>query len=287
MTILVVSNWHERPDLLLDQVENYNIAFDGDVLHYVNINAGCAASFEESRSQAGIDLAGIGNLHFLNPAIPTQWGKVAHAYFQAVLAAMADGRRFDYVYFHTSSDLLIKPGIARHIRDHDLGLGKPWKTPATFETRDGQEFIDAETTPEFYDAIRADPLLAPMLRAMRMDSLHKSRAEGCFFRADLFFELVYPLLAHRSLADMRDMAAIYPIEEYAFSICVEFLCGKRTLRRAKHVIATSETEEQIATEEEMQQVLADPQLFGIKRFLPSLDDPLRVRARQLVAQGRT
>lgn len=152
--------------------------------------------------------------------------------------------------------------------------------------RDGQEFIDAETTPGFRDAVRADPMLAPMLRALGMDTLHKSRAEGCFFRADLFFEIMDPLLAHRSLADMRDMTMVNPIEESLFAICVEFYCKKHTLRRARHVVAMSKTEKQIAMEE-MQQVLADPQLFGIKRFLPSLDDPLRVRARQLVAQGGT
>ncbi|WP_207537705.1 hypothetical protein [Sabulicella rubraurantiaca] len=282
MTILVISNWHERPDLLLQQVENYNIAFDGDLIHYVNISANFAESFERSRVRAGIDFAKIGNLHFLDPAVPTKWGKVAHAYFQAVLKALADGRRFDYVYFHTPADLIIKRGVAHHIRNYDFGLGKSWRMQATFETRDGQEFIDTETTPAFRDAIRADPTLAPMLRTLGMDSLYKSRSEGCFFRTDLFFEIMYPLLAHKSLVDMRDMEMVYPIEEYLIAVCVEFFCKERKLRRARHVVLTSKTQNQIATEAEMQDVLADPQLFGIKRFAPALDDPLRAHARQLL-----
>lgn len=283
MTILVVSNWHEKPELLVEQVRNYNSAFDGDLLHYVNLNAELEESFWKDSASKSIDFSEFSNLSFLRPAVPTAWGRVAHAYLRAVLAAMKDGRKFDYIYFHTSADLLLKRGVNRHIRNHDIGLGEAWRAKAVFREVGGREAVEAASAKGFEEAIRADPILPQMLRGMEVGHLYKSRAEGSFFRAELFFEIMFPLLSFRSVTEMGSMEKAYPLEEYLFTTCVEFFCARHRVRRARHLVLTSRAPRELATPEDLEAVLADPGLFGLKRFSPALNDPLRVRARQLLA----
>ena len=74
----------------------------------------------------------------------------------------------------------------------------------------------------------------------------------------------------------------YPIEEYLWSVCVEKFVARHKVRRARHVIMTSRNEKQRASIEDMAEVRANPNLFGIKRFGGLLDDPVRVHARQLL-----
>jgi hypothetical protein len=49
------------------------------------------------------------------------------------------------------------------------------------------------------------------------------------------------------------------------------------------VVTSSTKEKGRASVEEMEEVLVNPLLFGIKRFSQALDDPQRAYARQLLA----
>ncbi len=279
-----MSVWHNHPELLVDQIESYNAAFDGDLIHCININALFEQSFAAEVEKKGVDFSRFGNVHFTSFNVPTAWAMITQAYFHAVLDSIMKGRRFDYVYFHTASDLLIKHGANRHIRKHDVGFAKSPGAQFTLKTTEGRTFADVETEAQaFREAMRLDPRLPAVLQGMGVDRVYKSRAEGCFFRRDLFFEIMYPLLCHTSIADMADLPKAYPIEEYLFATCVEFFCSRHKVRRTRHVVTSSTKEKGRASVEEMEEVLANPLLFGIKRFSQALDDPQRAYARQLLA----
>jgi hypothetical protein len=284
MTILVVSNWHERPDLLLEQLDSYDAAFDGDLIHCVNINHETAPDFHAEAARKGIDFGRRGNLHFTTATVRTGWARVAHAFFQAVLDCMRHKRSFDYVYFHTASDLMIRPGANRHVRGFDLGFGRSGGSRVQFLTYGGVEYADNETNSlAFRAAMRRDPRLARLLRSLGLDRIHKSRSEGCFFRRDIYFEIMYPTLASMSLADMEGLPGAYPIEEYVLATCVEEFCARSNIRRTRHMVHTSHNEKNRASVEDMDAVRATADQFGIKRFDPDIDHPVRDYARKLLA----
>lgn len=279
MTILCVTNWHQYPDRLVEQLHNYNAACEGDVIHYVNVNAHFADKFFAAAAKKSIDFSAIPNLRFVEPPVPTRWASIMHAYFQAVLQAMRDGVAFDYVYFHTSADLIVKPGLNRHIRQFDIGFGRSWNIPFTMEG--GRMVFEATDNPQL-QAIATDPIVPVFLRDSGFSGLHKCRAEGCFFRRALFFEVLFPLLTHWSLQQMATLEHVYPQEEYLFATCVEQYCLRYKVKRCRHAIMTSKNEQQQATLEDMAEVQRQKHIFGIKRFAQNIDTPARSHALSLV-----
>ncbi|WP_159997716.1 hypothetical protein [Roseomonas sp. 18066] len=282
MTILAITVWHQHPDRLFEQLQNYNQAFDGDVMHYVNINADFADSFAYATRKRRVDFSKIENLRFVTPPVRTAWAVILHAYLQAVLQAMQDRVAFDYVYFHTSADLMIRRGAAQHIRQFDAGLGKSWRIPGKLE--EGVLSFEREGSDQL-EAIKQDPAMPGFMQQNGFRSLYKCRAEGSFFRRALFFEAIAPMLSHWSLADMTRLPVVYPQEEYLLATCLEHYSQRNKITRARHLIATSKNEKQQATIEEMAEALQDPQLFGIKRFDQKADTPERSHALGLVAAG--
>jgi len=283
MTVLVVSSWHQRPDLLVDQIDSYNRAFDGDLIHWININVNFKEKFYLEMQKKNIDFSKFTNVYFAQSNSNTAWGLIAHAYLRGVLENIMNGRNFDYVYFHTASDLMIKGGINRYIKDYDIGFGRAVDYKYSILSSGDHDVVDViDPYLPFREAMKCDRKFLGFLKSVDAKIVKKSRAEGCFFRKDIFFEIMYPLLCHYSLDDMENLPMAYPIEEYLWSICVEKFVARHNVRRARHVIMTSRNEKQRASIEDMAEVLANPNLFGIKRFGGLLDDPVRVHARQLL-----
>lgn len=285
MAILAVTNWHNHPHLLRDQIKTYNAAFDNDVHHVVNINANFTQKFWDDAKNLSVDFTDFSNLHFSDPAVITRQMGIAQAYFSAVMFALRENIKFDYVYFHTSSDLMIKKGANEYIRKFDLGFGKAAGRPFEYKVLDNGRsavVIPGATDTIFYYPILHHEVLPAFLKAVGLPKFYKSRAEGCFFKREVFFEVMYPLLAHMSILDMERMENPYPIEEYLFAQCVEMFCARNDCKRARHLVSTSTNEKQMATIEEIDAAMANGDIFGIKRFQPKLDAPERVYARQLL-----
>jgi hypothetical protein len=288
MTILVVSSWHERPDLLADQIESYNQAFGGDLIHCININGNFEERFSAEVRQHGIDFSRYGNVYFPRFNVKTAWAMIAQAYFNGVLDSMINGRQFEYVYFHTASDLMIKSGADRHVKQYDIGFGNAPGHQFTLNKIDGRISVNIEIDYQpFRSAMAQDHKLANFIRDMNANVINASRAEGCFFRRDLFFEITYPILRNYSIEDMENMPQAYPIEEYLLATCVENFLARSKARRTRHLVTTSENTHQLASVGDMLTVMKNPQLFGIKRFRAKMDDPDRAYARQLLQAPST
>ncbi|MFC7706491.1 hypothetical protein ACFQXB_20225 [Plastorhodobacter daqingensis] len=283
MTVLAVSTWHKRPDLLVEQINSYSVALDGDVVHMINVNTDFEEEFWRDAESLGIDFSKCGNVYFAERPMRTCYGGVAHAFFNGVLEAQRRNLKFDYVYWHTSSDVMIKPGAMRHIRRYDLGFKSSAGRIFHIETSEGRDRVVFPDAPEsrWLRAISADPKSARTLASMGMPRLYKMRSEGSFFRRDIFFEIMYPLLANMSMHEMpSEPKDAYPIEEYLFAHCVEFFCQRNSVRRAHNLVFTSRSADKIISPDEVEQVLLSEDLFAVKRLSSDLDAPDRLLARK-------
>jgi hypothetical protein len=280
MTILAVTNAHERPDLLYDQLENYNVSFDGDVIHGVNINAALAPKFEQEREKLDIDFSKLGNVFFVTPAVETKRFGVLQAYMITVMEAMRLNKRFDYILFHTSADLMVRHLANRYVKRFDLGVGASGNI--RFRDEAGNLTFD-QVNPFWREQVAADPRLHRLASQLGTDVLHKSRQEGSFFKSSMFFEMFFPLLSFRSTEEMLNIDPIYPAEEFVFSLCTEAFCQRHDVRRTQHLIYTSPSAKQIATVEEIDAVRLSSQQWGVKRFPPNRASEQREYVRKILS----
>jgi len=283
MTTLAIATWHARPQLLEEQIVSYNAAFEDDVVHLINVNADFHDSFWREARDLQVDFKKYSNLYFLETPVRTYYAGVAHAFFIAVQEAIRLNINFDYIYWHTSSDLLIKKGIANYIRNFDVGFGKSHGVDLGYKV-DHRGYLlpnfDHPDPSAWLKAISEDPQIAQVLKAMNLPKLHKSRCEGSFFSRQVFFELMYPLTMHVSVSSMASPPKAYPLEEYIFAQCVEFFCQRNVVKRAPHVVSTSAAPKNIATIAEIEKSFKSADKFGIKRFTNELNSDERNLVRE-------
>ncbi len=294
--ILAVTNWHADPACLIQQLESYNIAFDNDVFHIVNINADLAERFWMDAEVQGISpRTAVPNVAFVEPSIKTEWCSVTQALLAGVQCAIRQNIDFDYVLWHTSADLMIKRGANLHVRnfhighaDYDWGVGGSDPYPLTYaKRRDGSEYIALDPVEPalelFVEAMAKDGNAAGFYRSVGLDTLYKSRCEGSFFRRDLFFEIVYPMLLHFNLRDMEAIDPVYPMEEFLLAQCVEYYCARNErVRRTSHLVMTPEREDQYVNEQDLKIAMEDTRIFAIKRFIEDPRAKIRALARKML-----
>jgi hypothetical protein len=286
MPILCVPNWHSRPDLLLQQILSYNIAFDDDIVHVINVNSNFSSFFWEDSQKKEIDFFSLNNVYFVDPPVETKKHSIVQAYFGGVIFALKRNINFDYIYFHTASDIMIKRGAGIHVRQFDVGFGSSRPSKFTYEPlQDGGVAVKVAGASGSTQlaAIAHDRKIPTFLRSLGSDAWYKSRAEGCFFRRDVFFEIMYPLVTNFGMDYMTALDPAYPIEEYLWAQSVEFFCARHKVRRTRHMVTTSHNERNHVSIIEMDTALRDPNVFGIKRFTQVANSPEREYARKLLA----
>jgi hypothetical protein len=294
--ILAVTNWHADPACLMQQIESYNIAFNNDIYHIVNINTDYAERFWMDAEVQGVSpRTAFHNVSFVEPGVKTAWGSVMQALLAGVRQALRQHIDFDYVLWHTSADLMLKRDANLHIRnyqighaDFDWGVGGSESFELKYTTvgkGEGEESIALDPSDPslelFVDAVAADRRLPAFYRSLGLQELYKSRCEGSFFRRDVFFEIVFPMLLEVSIRDMEALDPIYPMEEFLLAQCVEFFCARNPgILRTSHIVMTPEREDQYVTEEDIAIAMEDSRIFGIKRFIEDPYAPIRAYARQ-------
>jgi hypothetical protein len=292
--ILAVTNWHADPACLIQQIESYNIAFNDDVYHIVNVNADCAERFWMDADVQGVSpRTAFHNVSFVEPGVKTAWGSVTQSLVAGVRQALREQIDFDYVLWHTSADLMLKRDANLHIRnyqigyaDFDWGKGGSESFELKYVTDDqGRESIaldrDDPSLELFVDAVAADSRLPAFYRSLGLKELYKSRCEGSFFRRDVFFEVIFPMLLDFNISDMEALDPIYPMEEFLLAQCVEFFCARNPeILRTSHIVMTPEREDQFVTEADIAIAMEDSRIFGIKRFTEDPHSAIRGYARR-------
>lgn len=283
MTILAVSTWHERPDLLLAQIEGYNLSFDGDVVHMVHINSDFHDVFFADAEKQNIDFKKVGNLYFAESPRSTRYAVIAHAYMHSVNEAMRIGLKFDYIYFHTSSDIMFKRGAAKYIREHDVGLYKAVAWNILGGHSSDRFRIDVKNPTKWLANIEKDKKAIFFYRTMKQEKIFGKRHEGMFFRKDIFFEAIFPLVSHYNIDEIENQIHVYPIEEFLFTQCLEMICKRYELKRRRNLIHSVKT----LSCEDLNEAYQNPGVFGIKRPSKILDSPERVLANEMLLRKVT
>lgn len=285
MTTLAIAAWHNRPDLLMEQVLTYNAAFNGDVIHLIHVNSDFQTQFWDEAKTKGVSFDAMGNIHFVQQPLRTYYAGILHAFIHCVQIAIRRNFAFEHVYFHTSSDLMARPDFDKHIRQFDIGLAQQHSIEVQFVTdpRGDTHVLLPHGHKDFWkERLHKDKRIVPVLRSMGTKTLRKSRAEGSFFRRDLFFEIMFPLLSHIGIREMYAPENAYPLEEYMFAQCVEFYCERHKVRRAPHAVVTTNGPKRLATIQDISALAAKDGRYGIKRFSDEIDSPERDHVRKLL-----
>ncbi len=282
MLVLAVSNAHERPELLAEQIENYNIAMNGNIFHIININSLYRDAFFEDANKKGISFDRFTNLHFLDRSLEAGYGRLAHVYLRGVQFALRLAINFDYVYFHTPSDLLIKRDVDKYISGFDLGFTKSYPYPFNEQ----RVFFDHVGRDHWVDAMSANALLFNLLEGLGQATAYRGRTEGSFYRRELFFELVFPWLLESSARDLVACDPPYPQEEAELVSCIEFMRARRSLKQADCLIKVYESNPgHIATVEDVIAAQSDPAVHGVKRLPLDLDSDVRQYIGRIMGRG--
>ncbi|WP_424135843.1 hypothetical protein [Roseomonas chloroacetimidivorans] len=279
MITLVVSNAHDAPDHLLEQAANYHWAFRGNLVQLVNINANTQERFWKEAQRDQVDFTSVPSLRFLPEPIGTEWGRIFHAFLGGIGFALRSGIAFDYVYFHTASDLLLKQGIDAYLPNYDLGFGK------SHAMKQDMSASQASISDFWSDAVTGNPRYMRFIRSLGQDASYKARAEGCFFSRQVFFEMIFPLMLTTSCEDLASMPQPYPHEEFELASLVEAYCRGRQVRRCPNVVVTAKRESQLATTEDIDAIIATPDRWGIKRFPIGQNDGTRLYVRQIMERS--
>ncbi|WP_226645097.1 hypothetical protein [Microbulbifer variabilis] len=257
MTVLCVSTASGDANLLRQQILTYNKCFDNDIFHAIHLSEEFNEYLYVNPSERKL-LLDIGNVHLFN-RVKTAYGVIFHAMLQSVLEALRIGVKFDYVFFHTSSDLMVKRGANKYIRMYDIGAAKPH-----FLNSNGIWYEKA------INFKKADALLS----SLGSDKRYKARAEGCFFKREIFFELIYPLLTHYGSIEFNDLAR-HPVEEVEFAWAIEFFCARNSIKRVDNLVKTLVGRKRIALLEDVESVAREDGVFGLKRFSSDRFDAAR------------
>lgn len=172
MRLLVSILAHEKPDIVRDQIENFQryLPNAAIVLHlHVNFDWGGPIQ----------DFANISNV-FVNPrSLPTFWGNLHHAH-NANFHFASSVTEFDYFVLHSSSDLYVRKGAELTMGAHAAGVSfvppqPSWGAPLFAE---------------------GDPVFQAIMRDAGATELWCSQVEGTYYRRDVFADMVAIIERH-------------------------------------------------------------------------------------------
>ncbi|WP_444882619.1 hypothetical protein [Microbulbifer sp. PSTR4-B] len=253
-----------NPELLMQQILTYNHCFNGDLFHLIHVSTEFEGALT-GKSGKKNSILEQENVYLFN-CVDTRRGMIFHAMLQCVLEAVRIGVKFEYIYFHTSSDLLVKNDLDVYIKNFDVGATRP--------------HILSEND-HWYEKIIDNKKSISLLNAMNIDRRLKVRSEGCFFRREIFFEMIYPLLTHLGSTNIAEVAN-YPVEEVELSWAVEFYCARNTVKRTGGVVKNLVGRNRVASVEDIDSVASEDGVFGLKRFSSNRFDAARARVFELL-----
>jgi hypothetical protein len=279
--ILAVMNAHDRPDLLAAQIRNYNAAMNGNVIHAVNINSKLEQQFWHSAKELNIDFQAFGNVMFNTPSVETGYGSILHAYLQTIMHALRQDLKFDYVYFHTPADLLVRRDVDAYISSFDIGFSDAYEYP--FDEK--HHFTLHHGKDRWVGPMSLNSGLFRFLDSLGHPVAHRVRTEGAFFKRHIFFEVLYPLLLTNGIEYFHKAPEPYPFEETELASCMEFFKKRHMIKRARNLIRVVEDKQVNGIDtDDVVDALKQHDIYGIKRPSNVLDSDVRRYIATLVGE---
>ncbi|MFH5924502.1 hypothetical protein [Roseomonas xinghualingensis] len=268
--ILVSGIVHQRPDLILDQVQLYNAAMGGEdcchhILH-VNAEAVRKGLLKQLMLPPNVTI----NPTHLHTRHPTFMG----CHIVNILHAIRAGLPYSHIYLHTDSDIPYRRGLGEHVLAHDFGLAEPiavtlgqsqsmWAVPVSDDVR-LREFVAGKGDGKIYN----------------------TRYEGMFATRGIMHEILMQMMAVWPF-DENHWRGDYPYEEFALPTVAMAVIRNRVLRRTRHAVVTgpSSTRYKLGSREELNEssiplLETEPGNVFAAKFAPAaLDSPVRKFAR--------
>lgn len=280
MTIAILSNIHDNPLLVGEQLRNYFKRHGDSAYHVLH------------RSKDSIALDTFRTLdELVDPQLRFRFSGVtaltsSSCCFPGILAAWTDVLNVDslmppsHIYWHSDSDLLISGHFTSYVQSGYIGLADPRAT------RMGTWWM-------YHAAAVRDPRLARLMKFMEASSpeeLRLARIEGIFMPYSDWSGMmailsdIFPLDSFCS-----PESCCWPIEEVAIpSILSKLYPSSRFSRNTVRVsVDGSRTTNLISVDaiDALRGQLSDGECAAMKWFSPSPDDPARVLANILEAQS--
>ena len=106
---------HERPDVILDQIQNINHFFpEADIVLHVS-----SSYFEKYEITPITGLRGV----YLNPVhMETGWGSIVLTHVSNFAYIEEIGNCYDYFILHSSNDMYVRHGVGEYIQKYDAGF---------------------------------------------------------------------------------------------------------------------------------------------------------------------
>ena len=191
--ILVSLAVHEKPDVIIDQIENFKYFLE-NVCFILHVSKSYFEKYEIEKLQ------NIENV-YLNPEnLVTKWGNIISTHISNYNYAKKN-IKFDYVLFHSSNDMYVKKGAYDYIVSHDAG----------FQLRKVNR-NNIHWWPGFL-AIN-DIQLEKMKNKIGKTTLLASQLEGSFYKKEIMDEVIDVVNLYY---DENTSKEFYPKEEFYFS----------------------------------------------------------------------
>lgn len=291
---------HEKPDVILDQIANFKKYF-GVCELYIHVSQ----SFDGDFSQLRNSLEEIGGV-FVNPVrLNTSWGDVLNPHVVNLREITKKIEDSDIVTFHSSNDLLIRPGVMRFFDIYDCGY-----ISDDIKMKHGKDV----------SAVKNDKVLSKILDELSSKRIIWSQIEGLFMRGK-HLRKIMPWLERYSIETKEGNRGFYAEEvviaslldaiitpedrvgtpyvysEISISEKIFGLLGKNLLGRAvnalmkktgllqmhksivRSILDEGFLSKFLISENSMRNERAH--VYGVKRVRRTIDDPLRVFIRSL------
>jgi len=209
MKLLLSILAHEKPEIVIDQIENVHRYLPGAqiVLHLHRKFAWeVPKRFQIGRAKPTVDFTQYEGV-IVNPVSHrTEWGNLHHAHNSNFKYA-ATKIDFDYFLLHSSSDLFVRRGVEDFISKWDMGVSvippqHDWGAPLMAE---------------------GDPVFQKIMKEAGASELWTSQVEGTFYRKELFAEMVRIIENHHTF----DASKPYIHEEFYYPTIASAMTGNR------------------------------------------------------------
>jgi hypothetical protein len=183
---------HTRPAVVAGQLKNFAAFLPGA---QVVLHVSAQARFTPAQLETALQQAGCTNACINPQRLATGWGNILLAHLANIAWIRRQAPQCSRICLHSSNDMLVRPGLARHLeRGQNLLHHRPILPGSRWR---------------FAAPALADPALAAVCRHLGGAPLVGSQVEGSSYEAGLLYE-VADLIKH---AARQAAQAPYPREE--------------------------------------------------------------------------
>lgn len=278
--IAVFTPIHRRPDLILDQIRNYEFFHRNNAFHLLHPS-----------SEGLTDLGKLMDLLkkvdcdvYVNPISQgTSWKCVFGAFVSNTNFLLTkNDLKPEYIYLHTDADLIIKGSLSRYVFDNEIG------------------FTSNKLTHDWVwsDRLFQDERFSKLKKYLSIsdEEIFLGRMEGSFFPYKLWAEIMSLITKFYDDGFFSEPKAHWPLEEVLIQTIIQKLYPN--LKHAPIVVITRQMKDYKSINprdiddnciqiEDVQEAIKNNlrDCIGMKWFSQNYDDPARQLVRNLVCQA--